>query len=581
MMKEIRSNEQIQASQESRRVEGYAVVFESESVDLGGFTEVISRSAISEETIKNSDILCLFDHDRGRGVLARSKKGQGTLNLELDERGLKYSFDAPDTLLGNEVLEGLRRGDFNQCSFAFTVSDDSWVKREDGSVLRTINQIDKLYDVSVVVFPAYEDTYVVNKRGLEELEQKELEQRESEAEVSEDEDEEKKPESEDEKPEDVEEVEEKSCDSEKDSDDEERNDSENDEKDDDSESENDADTKEEERNLYNKENYIITNISMSKKNFSLIDTINDAVNNRSNDFVKNGQIVLPIETRAEGDVTPATPEATTSNGILAGEFEAGGASVPVQLWDLISDLKDRMVISQLGAQFITATGSVLEFPKYSSKNAAWVGEIDHAKDVAGDFSSVKLAPMRLSCYLDISNTWLENTAANAESILRQEIVNCIALKLQQTMFGNGKGSDTEPQGLFYGITSDTADFKFEDAIAMEQALEEANVYGDFHYVASPAAKHYLRTLPVDKGSGKFVMEGNDVLGIPCLSTNSVVSKGLVLGDWSQFVVAMWGNMRMTIDNLTRAVYNQTRICLTMDCNYMARRPEALVKRILK
>ena len=179
-MKEIRSNEQIQASSESRKVEGYGVVFNSESVDLGGFTEIISPGAISEETIRNSDILFLLDHNRERGVLARSKNGSGSLSVSVDERGVRYEFEAPQTALGDEILEGLRRGDVNKCSFAFTVAEDSWVKREDGTVLRTISKIDKLYDISIVYNPAYEETCVVNKRGLEELEERETLKVESE-----------------------------------------------------------------------------------------------------------------------------------------------------------------------------------------------------------------------------------------------------------------------------------------------------------------------------------------------------------------------------------------------------------------
>ena len=183
-MKEVRSND-INILSESRTVEGYAVVFNSESVDLGGFSEIINRDAITDEVINSSDILFLLDHNVKRGVLARSKNGSGSLKIEIDERGVKYSFDAPNTALGDEILEGLRRGDINKCSFAFTVSADSWVKRADGSILRTIESIDKLYDMSIVYNPAYEDTLVVNKRGLDELTEKDEESETDTVEVEE------------------------------------------------------------------------------------------------------------------------------------------------------------------------------------------------------------------------------------------------------------------------------------------------------------------------------------------------------------------------------------------------------------
>lgn len=169
--KEIRNIGNISTSEESRKVEGYALVFDSESEDLG-FIETISPEAISEETIRKSDIMCLLDHSKERGILARSRYGKGSLKLSIDEVGLRYEFDAPKTALGDELLEMLRRGDINQSSFAFTVAQngDKWEKK-DGKYYRTITKIEKLYDVSPVYTPAYSSTSV-GCRSYEEYKQK-------------------------------------------------------------------------------------------------------------------------------------------------------------------------------------------------------------------------------------------------------------------------------------------------------------------------------------------------------------------------------------------------------------------------
>ena len=74
--------------------------------------------------IEKSDILCLLNHNEDKGVLARSKFGVGSLSLSVDSTGLKYRFDAPNTAVGNELLEGLRRGDISTSSFAFTIDND-------------------------------------------------------------------------------------------------------------------------------------------------------------------------------------------------------------------------------------------------------------------------------------------------------------------------------------------------------------------------------------------------------------------------------------------------------------------------
>lgn len=142
-----------------RTVEGYATVFESPSVNIG-WTEIIHRGAITEDTIKNSDVLAKFNHSDDK-ILARSKNGSGSLLLEVDDKGLRYMFDAPKTALGDELLEYLHRGDISQSSFAFTIPKEEgaerWYKKE-GTIYRDIYKIDKLYDVSPVFQPAYEGT---------------------------------------------------------------------------------------------------------------------------------------------------------------------------------------------------------------------------------------------------------------------------------------------------------------------------------------------------------------------------------------------------------------------------------------
>ena len=175
-MKEVRMNQDsITNLPESRKVEGYAVVFQSESNDLGGFKEVIDSRAL-DGIIEKSDVLCLLNNNEDKGVLARSNKGTGSLTLEVDEKGLKYSFEAPNTALGDEVLEGIRRGDISASSFAFTVESDSWEKREDGSYLRTIRSISQLFDVSPVYSAAYDSTSVeLAHRSLDKFKDKEKE----------------------------------------------------------------------------------------------------------------------------------------------------------------------------------------------------------------------------------------------------------------------------------------------------------------------------------------------------------------------------------------------------------------------
>lgn len=169
--------------EEKRHVEGYALLFNTDSRPMwgGDLIERIAPTAL-DGVLEKSDVLCLMNHDESRGVLARYRMGEGSLSLTVDEKGLKYAFDTPNTALGDELIEALKRGDIAESSFAFTVEKDNWERKEDGMYVRTIVQIDKLYDVSPVYYPAYEDTSVALRslNDRKEEAQKELERRKAE-----------------------------------------------------------------------------------------------------------------------------------------------------------------------------------------------------------------------------------------------------------------------------------------------------------------------------------------------------------------------------------------------------------------
>ena len=146
-----------------RNISGIAVVVDVWSKDLGGFKEKIDRSALTTELIMKSDVMLNIDHDPSK-VLARSKYGKGSLKLQITDRGLEFSTEAPNTTLGNDLLEMIKRGDYSQCSFCFSIPADAesdyWYNDESGQLCREIKRFDRLYDVSVVYDPAYDQTAV-------------------------------------------------------------------------------------------------------------------------------------------------------------------------------------------------------------------------------------------------------------------------------------------------------------------------------------------------------------------------------------------------------------------------------------
>jgi len=140
-----------------RVLSGYAAVFNSLSEDLGMFREQIRPGAFTRCLNGSPDVVCLREHDPRLGVLGRTTSG--TLRLSEDSIGLRFEADLPSTSFASDLEESINRGDINGCSFGFIGMEDDWSRSTDGSVVRTLLDVD-VFDVSVVTFPAYTATSV-------------------------------------------------------------------------------------------------------------------------------------------------------------------------------------------------------------------------------------------------------------------------------------------------------------------------------------------------------------------------------------------------------------------------------------
>lgn len=141
---------------DNRRIIGHAIVFNSPSVDLGGFREIIAPEAVDRSLREALDIRALVDHDSAK-VLGRTRAG--TLTLQKDTRGLKTIIE-PDLQItyAGDLFRSVKRGDVSGMSFGFRVIEDEW-NYEGQMPVRTVTDM-TVREVSVVTFPAYERTNV-------------------------------------------------------------------------------------------------------------------------------------------------------------------------------------------------------------------------------------------------------------------------------------------------------------------------------------------------------------------------------------------------------------------------------------
>lgn len=135
-------------------IAGYAATFNALSEELWGFREQIAPGAFDD--VLQDDVRALFNHDPNF-VLGRTTSK--TLVISVDQTGLRNEITPPDTQWARDLMTSMKRGDITQQSFAFTVKNDSWEwNKETDLVTRTILKLERLYDVSIVTYPAYPQT---------------------------------------------------------------------------------------------------------------------------------------------------------------------------------------------------------------------------------------------------------------------------------------------------------------------------------------------------------------------------------------------------------------------------------------
>ena len=170
-MRSVASKFETRESEEGLFIEGYFSVFNSTYELWPGATESVAPGAFANTL--GGDIRALIDHET-RLVLGRNKSG--TLELREDSHGLwgRVKINPNDQDAVN-LYERVKRGDVDQCSFGFDIVKEDTEVRDDGSVHWTIREV-KLYEVSVVTFPAYTETSVsARKRDFEEIQKREIE----------------------------------------------------------------------------------------------------------------------------------------------------------------------------------------------------------------------------------------------------------------------------------------------------------------------------------------------------------------------------------------------------------------------
>jgi len=559
----------LRALDDSRTIEGYAIVFGERSVFLPDWNkgrmveEVMMPGCITEELIAKSDVVANIDHDNSR-MVARSINGEGSLRLSLDEHGLKFSYEAPLTNDGETVLQGVRRGDFRGCSFAYTCDEDTGVhyernEKDPRALIRYVDEVNGLYDVSVVIHPAYPQTNVDSRsavldgalmRGMIEQENEQEQDINSNSNLEIPMEEKKQ----------IEEVQERNAEF----------DSLKNEMEGMKRSINDLQAGQE---AVSKKVSSIK-VKEEKRNFSLIRAIREFIStegmsddvkaviragrdemNRSN-LTTYGDIIIPQQ---RADVTVTTEHDDT---------------IGIDVYNTFAPIREGLVAVKAGARFYPGLVGDLRIPVLGKGNAAWTTEVGSAPDPAYTFTSVNLTPHRLTAQFKLSKQMVAQDNAQIEANLLADIRKTVITKLNDTMFGTAAASGGAPKGIGNGQTAAVATDWAKLTSLVEAAVERLAVGEDYAYIASPEAAAVIRQMTYNKTT-RLVYEGGNVDGTPLFKTIGCAANQAYYGDWSNLAIGQWGALDLTVDPYTAAGTGELVITINSYFDYDVARAGSL------
>ena len=307
------------------------------------------------------------------------------------------------------------------------------------------------------------------------------------------------------------------------------------------------------------------NIKMNKE-FRLINAINQMANNKPLDDVTaavseagrnemrnagltaEGGLVIPSETRSIS-VTDSV-----------------GATVGVDVADILAPLRDNLVLAKAGAKFMTGLKNDLKLPSLVGSEAKWASEVGNvANDAKAALNGVTLKPKRISVILPVSKQFLIQSSDSAEAILKENIMTAISEKLQKTILSNVTTDATAPKGI-YAATPVTAK-TYKALCDMEATADGKNIGQNRCYIVSPKAKAALRQLQKGTANTQMVYDKGEIDGTPCLSTTSAPENAVFYGDFSNLYIGQFGATEIIVDNYTRAAFGE--VLLTVNAYFDA------------
>ena len=255
----------------------------------------------------------------------------------------------------------------------------------------------------------------------------------------------------------------------------------------------------------------------------------------------NGGFYVPTDAAwGRRDLTAGTNNA---GGYLVGTDHDGAS--------FIDALYNAMVTTQLGARTMENLQGNVSIPKLATGTSTyWVAEAAAPTEGQPVFSSVSLSPKNLASYVQISRNLAIQSDPSVEAVVQDDITKAIAVAVDTAALA-GSGSSNQPTGILSTTGIGSVAFTtagaptFAEIVSIETAIATDNAMGaNMAFVTTPALAGTLKTTTKDSGSGRFVSENGEVMGYRVYPTSSMTANTILLGDFSQLMIAQFGALEV-------------------------------------
>ncbi len=567
-------------------IEGYAVRFGERSRCQYRDTEVevyevIDPGAITRELLDGCDIRLTVFHDDLR-ILGRSRRGEGTLTYDVDEQGVRYRCELPDTADGRMVYELVRRGDLAGSSFKFEVfyADATAVETiteqaDDGHTIAEVHirRVERVLDFTVAANPVYPTTTAEVRDAIEgavsgaaqvaaQAGEPVAQTEETVAQAEEPTVQASAPDGAQAAPAD----EESGADP--------------DEEIDTQEAEVLARAIDSHYQNHNPQNQAeMPNRETTSQGPSLTTLVRDAIAQRP------GRVEFIIQQRAEGEgggsQTPATPTDTVQPNTITTTHADAGSLVPLHVQQVIDDVEEGLIYDKVGINLTHSNAGEFVWPYWTAGAVQIVGETE--KLVPSELTVGKLTarPERMGITFEMSYESFYQTEGVMEKIVRKALALAAQRGINALLLSPTKPKGAASiQGPFVAAKAKAvtlpSNLTYKSINAIKAKLLETGLALNPVWVMSAARNCELEATPRDAGSGIMMIEDGKLSGYPVFVSHQVTDDYLFLGDFAYQPAGFFGEMRLIVDPYTGADRNMIKITLNFGFATTTLRPAAFV-----